>query len=141
MFCPKCGTNVDDSYVFCFKCGFDFSKLNQSEDSSQQNYNKTTTESEHSYDQYSSMLEFDFFDGSQEQFDEIYYDLCYVQRDYKKLLDFEEYVSVKYLNTTYENNFSCGISTFLLMISSYTKEHDFLKCVSQVNFNDAKLSA
>ena len=44
MFCPKCGTNVDDSYAFCFKCGFDFSKLNQAEDSSQQNYNKNTTE-------------------------------------------------------------------------------------------------
>lgn len=136
MFCPKCGTNVDDSYAFCFKCGFDFSKLNQSEDSSQQNYNKTTTENGHSHDQYSGMLEFDSFDGSQEQFDENYYDLCYVQRDYQKLLDFEEYVRVKYPNTTYEYNFSCGINTILLLLSSYTKENDFLKCVSVDDLND-----
>lgn len=136
MFCPKCGTNVDDSYAFCFKCGFDFSKLNQAEDSSQQNYNKTTTENGHSYDQYSSMLEFDSFDGSQEQVDEIYYDLCYIQRDYQKLLDFEEYVSVKYPNTTYEYNFSCGINTTFLLLSSYTKENDFLKCVSVDDLND-----
>lgn len=136
MFCPKCGTNVDDSYAFCFKCGFDFSKLNQSEDSSQQNYNKTTTENGHNYDQYSGMLEFDSFDGSQEQFDEIYYDLCYIKRDYLKLLNFEGYISTKYPNTVYESKFSCMINTSLLLISSYTKEYGFLKCVSEDELND-----
>lgn len=136
MFCPKCGTNVDDSYAFCFKCGFDFSKLNQSEDSSQQNYNKTTTESEDSDNQYSCMLEFDSFDGSQEQFDEIYYDLCYIKRDYLKLLNFEGYVSTKHPNTVYESKFSCMINILFLLISSYTKEEGFLKCVSEDELND-----
>lgn len=32
MYCPKCGTNVDDSFNFCFKCGFDFSVVNNGDD-------------------------------------------------------------------------------------------------------------
>lgn len=201
MFCPKCGTNVDDSYAFCFRCGFDFSKLNQSEDTSKQNCAQSATESENSsmlefdyfdgtqeqfdkiyydlcyvlrnyqklkefeeyikikypntvyeykpfcgenttteingtYDQNNSRVEFDYFKGSQEQFDEIYYDLCYVKRDFEKLLAFEEYASAKFPKTDYEYNFSCGINTKFLLISSYTKEHDFLKCVSDDDLND-----
>lgn len=136
MFCPKCGTNVDDSYAFCFKCGFDFSTINNSKEIQKDNNDRISEKNESSDSKDNNMLAFDNFYGTQDQFDKIYYDLCYVKRDYQKLFSFEEYVGGKYSGHVYEYNYGCGVNTNYLVISSYSKEHGILKCICDDAIND-----
>ena len=138
MFCPKCGTDVGN-YAFCFKCGFDFSTLNLLEQTIEPNDMSEVDKIEANNIQCNDDFEFSFFDGSQEQFNEIYYNLCYVEKDYRKLLEFEGYVSENHSACDYENNYGCGIPTAYLLISSYTQESGFLKCISDDGWNDGSI--
>lgn len=131
MYCPKCGTNVDDSFNFCFKCGFDFSAMknananisnNISDDKKVSLFNYignlvsegeaktekgikfTSNMIDKTVNKIKGRYEFASFNGSQESFEKIYCDLCYEKQDFEKLVAFLEYVTNEGNNINLNHN-------------------------------------
>lgn len=123
MFCPKCGTNVNDDFKFCFNCGFDLSVLQKPMQvvAEQSLNNNGIIESE---TQTSNELpsEIKIFDGSEAEYERLYYKYVYDEADFEKGILLDEYVEENYPDKVYTLNYYLGINTYWLGIAKIAEK-------------------
>ncbi|WP_293729513.1 zinc ribbon domain-containing protein [uncultured Phascolarctobacterium sp.] len=106
MFCPKCGVNVNDNFKFCFNCGFDLSVLQRTVEINTEQIVDNKIECKE-FDNLPSEIK--IFDGSQNEYERLYYKYIYSETDFVKAVYLENFVAENYSDKTYRLDHYLGI--------------------------------